>query len=464
MEFNYGKGVNMMNRLLLSVAVVCQIALVSRAFADHASPIDLAPVIEPVRAKYNAPAVSAAVVRAGKIAAVGATGVRSLKTNETVAVGDRSLIGSCGKSATRLLIGRLVDKGKLRWDSTLGELLPDVSMLDDYKSVTVGDIIAHRGGLQPYTMINPTKTPAVFAPAASPREGRAGFIQHLLSEKPAAAPKSKFVYSNAGYGLLGHIAERLSDKPYEQLMRDEVFRPLDMKSAMIGGPGEASNIAGWAGHLRQKEVFEPAPVRTALPAIAPAGMMSMSIEDFAKLAAALIEVEARRPNDFLGAKAIDKLPELRPGSAGEGEIFFGGDGHYTAAFALWPSKGLGIVVESNAGDSDDLCRALIKAVREHSASELASVGGPQPADVDRPRYGIQLEAEEGGSSLFVAGVESGSVAQKGGLKEGDKITAINGTPFEKLSLDDQMAQFRKSPLTLKIDRDGNEMTIQLKLP
>ena len=453
-----------MNRIFLCAAVVCQIALVSHAFADHASPADLTPVIEPVRAKFGAPGVAAAVVRDGKIVAVGASGLRSLKTSEPVAVEDRSLIGSCGKSATRLLLGRLVDKGKLRWDSTLGELLPDISMLDEYKFVTIGDIMAHRGGLQPYTMINPTKTPAVFAPASSPREARAAFIKQLLSEKPAAAPKSKFVYSNAGYGLLGHIAERVADKPYEQLMRDEVFRPLDMKSALIGGPAEASNVAGWSGHLRRKDTFEPAPVRTGLPAIAPAGMMSMSIGDVAKLAAAVFDVEARRPNDFLGAKAIDKLPELRPGSAGEGEIFFGGDGHYTAAFALWPSKGLGIVVESNAGDSDDLCRALINAAREHSAPQVTSVGGPQPADAMRPRYGIQLEAEEDGATMQVVGVESGSPAEKGGLKEGDKVIALNGTPLDKLTADERTAMFRKSPVAMKIERNGKELTIQLELP
>lgn len=446
-----------------ALVVVLGAALVS-VHADGPGPTNLTPVIEPIRQKFNAPGVAAAVVRDGKLVALGASGVRGIEKKEPVAPSDRSMIGSCGKSATRLLIGRLVDKGKLRWDSTLGELLADVPMRDEYKSVTIGDIIGHRGGLQSYENINPKKTPILFNQPGSPREQRAAFITHLLSEPPAAAPRTRFVYSNAGYGLLGHIAERLADKPYEQLLRDEVFRPLDMQSAIVGMPGSASNIPSWVGHLRNKKEFEPAPARSGLAGIAPAGLMSMSVEDFAKLAAALVQVESRKPSEFLGSAAVEKLPELRPGSSGEGEIFFGGDGHYTAAFALWPSKGLGIVVESNAGDSDDVCSAIVKAVRSvvdpgGESGDLAQTGGPQ-----RERYGLRLQVEAEDEGMSILALEPGSVAEKAGLKEGDKILAVNNTLLEKLSPEDRTAAFKKSPLVLRIEREGKPLDFTLHLP
>lgn len=428
------------------------------------SPEDIAPVLEPIRLKFNAPAVAAGIVRDGQLAGVGVSGVRSLDGKEPAAVTDRSLIGSCGKAATRLLIGRLVDQKLIRWDSTLAELLPDVPMQNAYKDVAVGDIIAHRGGLQPYTMINPTKTPAVFIQAMSAREARAEFTKHLLMEPPVAQPKTRFVYSNAGYGLLGHLAERIANKPFEQLMRDEVFRSLGMKSAIVGNPGAASNIAGWGGHLRENDSFKPAIVRPSLPPIAPAGLMSMSIEDFAKLASALIEVEAGRPNEFLGPMAIEKLPELRPGSAGEGEIFFGGDGHYTAAFALWPSRNLAIVVMSNAGDSDDVCAAIINTLRERFAPQISGERTGQGKDPPRPRYGLRLEMNEDDSGLLIAGIDPDSPAQRAGLKAGDKILAINGSPLDTLSETEQLSAFRESPLRLRVSRGGatQEITLELK--
>ncbi|GEM_PF-2945754 len=476
-----------MNMLCRNLRVVRLFALFSlaanslSAFASDApTPSDLSAALEKLREQFHAPALAAAAVRDGRIVAIGSVGVRDLKSNTPVALEDRTLIGSCGKAATRLLIGRLVDKGRLRWDSTLAELLPDVKMRDEYKSVTLGDIIGHRGGIQPYTMLTPQKTPIVFEPADSPREGRAAFIAHLLFEAPAAPPKTRFVYSNAGYGLLGHIAERVLDKPYEQLMRDEVFRPLEMKSAVVGGPRENPSIAGWGGHEKSPKGFEPVlRDRQGLPGIMPAGFMSCNIADFAKLGAILADIEAGKTSEFLGKAAIEKLPELRPGSkGGEGEVFFGGDGQYTAAFALWKSKGLSIVVQTNAGDSDDVCEAAINAVRAVVAPEIPATGrqaartvvhggpgGPGGAGESgqRGKYGFQIRADED-ESWTVDAVLVGSPAEAAGLKAGDQIDAINGKPLAEIQIDDRMAFVKQSPLKLKLTREGKPVEVTMKLP
>jgi len=428
-------------------------------------PADLTPILTPIREKFQAPGVAAAAIRDGRLIALGASGVRDLHSQEPVALADRSLIGSCGKAATRLLVGRLVDKKLLRWDSSLAELFPDMAMRDEYKTVTIGDIIGHRGGIQPYTMISPQRTPILFEVSGSPRENRAAFIAHLLSEEPAAPPKTKFVYSNAGYGLLGHIAERVTDKSYEKLMRDEVFGPLGMTSATVGMPAAVAKFHGWVGHERTPDGFKPVPARHGLPGIAPAGMMSCSIEDFAKLGAALVDVESGKPTEFLGSAAIEKLPELRPGGPGEGQVFFGGDGHYTAAFALWPSKGLAIVVQSNAGNSDDLCEAIVKAVRTAVAPEIANddmiqAGSPQ----QRGRYGFQIKAEGDEDTWTVGLVEAGSIAEKAGVKEGDRIIAVNDKALSEIPVDDRLAALKQSPVTIRFERAGKPIEFTMRLP
>jgi membrane-associated protease RseP (regulator of RpoE activity) len=186
-------------------------------------------------------------------------------------------------------------------------------------------------------------------------------------------------------------------------------------------------------------------------------MMSCSIADFARLGAVLALIEAGKPTEFLTAATAAKLPELRPGEAGEGEIFFGGEGHYTAAFAVWPSRGLAIVVESNAGDSDDLCEAAIHGVREAVAPE--SPGEP----AQRGRYGFVIRAE-GDDSWIVAEVLADSPAFAAGLKPGDRIMAIHGQPLAEIDPDGRMALLKQSPVKLKIDRNGESIEIEMRLP
>lgn len=452
----------------LTILIGCTVgfALTGAWAKGELAATDLSVLISKVRGQFHAPGVAAAVTRDGQLVAIGVSGVRGLDLQEAVAKTDRSLIGSCGKSATRLLIGRLVEKDKLRWDSTLAELLPDVKMREEYGSVTVGNIIGHRGGIPAYTRISPKHTPILFEQIGSPREQRAAFVAYLLSEPPAAPPRTRFVYSNAGYGLLGHIAERVADKSYEQLMRDEVFRPLGMSSAIVGLPSDAQSIPGWIGHERTPQGFEQVKrARTGLPGIAPAGMMSLSIEDFAKLGAALVNVEAGKPTDFLGRAAIEKLPELRPGSKeSEGEIFLGGDGQYTAAFALWPSLGLSIVVESNAGDSDDLCKAIVDIVRGEVAPEIPSRKSQAGGSPKQKRYGFQIVAEGDDDNWLVGLVEADSPAAAAGLKQGDRIVSINNTPLAKLSADERSKELKQSLLKLQVERDGKPIDISMRLP
>ncbi|MCH7703144.1 MAG: serine hydrolase, partial [Planctomycetes bacterium] len=295
------------------------------------------------------------------------------------------------------------------------------------------------------------------------REQRAAFVAHLLMESPVTKPRTRFLYSNAGYGLLGYIAERLTDKSFEQAMRDEVFAPLGLTSAAVGMPQEVRNPPGWTGHLRTPRGFEAViPPREGLPALMPAGLMSCTIQEFAKISALLCEIEAGTPTDFISPATAMKLPELRPGPGGEGGILFGGDGHYTAAFALWPSKGLAIVVQSNAGDSDDLCEAMLNAVREVVAPDVpAWTAGTAPQDPDRPRFGFQIRADD--DTWLIVGVVPDSPAAKGGLKAGDQIMAINGIQLTRMPEDDRMIAVGNSPLKLDIDRNGKSVRVTLVL-
>ena len=84
-----------------------------------------------MRLKYGLPALAAAVVRSGALAAAGATGVRVLGRDDKVQISDRFHLGSNTKAMTATLAGMMVDEGRLAWTTTIGEALsrrtPDTS-------------------------------------------------------------------------------------------------------------------------------------------------------------------------------------------------------------------------------------------------------------------------------------------------------------------------------------------------
>ncbi|MBI5763013.1 MAG: beta-lactamase family protein [Planctomycetes bacterium] len=364
-------------------------ALCFKAQADEPPDvIDLNPVLRPILKRSGAPAVAAAVYRKGSLVAMGVCGVRSIETRESVTPADRWPIGSCSKPMARLVFARLMERGVIKSDSQLSELLKGIDMRDVYNTVTLADLMSHRAGIQPYTEIGPKITPIIFDRKGTAIEQRERFTKHVLNEAPAAPPKKRFVYSNAGFCILAVVAERATGKPWETLVAEEVFGPLGLESATEGGEGVqlAGHMKGPNGGLQAARPFP------RLAVMIPAGGVSLSIADFAAFAFVEAELEAGHPVAGLTKKTLSSLPELRPADMGPanrgGAMFFGGDGQYTAAFATWPKDGVAIAVACNQGDSDDLCTEMAGAVRAAVVPdvEAGDTSGPRgPRVIKRPR-------------------------------------------------------------------------------
>ena len=84
----------------------------------------MAPLLEEIRAKRQVPALAAAAVIDGRLAALGTTGVRKFGGREKVTDADLWHIGSDTKSMTASLAAVLVEEGKIKWDTTVAEVFP----------------------------------------------------------------------------------------------------------------------------------------------------------------------------------------------------------------------------------------------------------------------------------------------------------------------------------------------------
>lgn len=249
-------------------------------------------LLAPIRAAHDLPALAAAVIRNGRLEALGAVGVRKVGLDEPVRVDDKFHIGSCTKSMTATLCAMLVEDGKLSWATTLGETFPELKdkIRPAYHGVTLEQLLCHRSGLPE------DRTPnAVFfklvALRGDIRKQRRQMVELLLQQEPANPPGEAFAYSNGGVSIAGAMAEAVSEKSWEELIRQRLFEPLGMKSAGFGPPGSAEADPPdqpWGHRAAGAKPFPMPPGRFAdNPAvIGPAGTVHLSMEDWARYAIA----------------------------------------------------------------------------------------------------------------------------------------------------------------------------------
>lgn len=162
-------------------------------------------------------------------------------------------VGSLSKVVLGCIAAQLVDEGVLSWNMTLAEALPDdVVLSNDAKSITLQDLATHTSGLprQPYDF----RTMAYFVEYLFTGNN---FYRHFdealvfgyLAE--FVAPKKREpVYSNIGYGLLGYIVERFTNKSLEALFLEKIAQPLNLNHTgyrleRLGAP--LNRAYGYAG-------------------------------------------------------------------------------------------------------------------------------------------------------------------------------------------------------------------------
>ena len=286
------------------------IVLLAWAVRLQAAPDDVSYRLRRIQKATKVPAIAAAVVVDGQIAAFGATGLRSADDNVPVTTEDVWHLGSCTKSMTASVAAMLVEDGVLRWDTTIGEIFHDrgEAIRPAWRGVTLEQLLVHRGGA-------PHDPPADLWKAACERKGtataqRLAFITGLLATEPEKPPGTHWIYSDSGYALAGAMMERATGKAWEDIMRARLFVPLGLKSAGFGEPATANEIDQPWGHTGEEAPYNPiapgVPEADNPPAIGPAATVHMSISDFARYAAWHV-AGARGEARLLTAESFKKL-------------------------------------------------------------------------------------------------------------------------------------------------------------
>ncbi|MBS5823136.1 MAG: beta-lactamase family protein [Clostridium argentinense] len=129
-------------------------------------------------------------------------------------------IGSVTKQFTAVAIMQLFEKGKLNLNDTLDKYISDYPKGD---KVTIHHLLTHTSGIFNYTNIEGSVENTIRKKYS---------LEALINEFKYAPydfePGTKYSYSNSGYVLLGYIIEKISNKSYEEYLKENVFDKLSM--------------------------------------------------------------------------------------------------------------------------------------------------------------------------------------------------------------------------------------------
>lgn len=257
------------------------LALAAVAAAEE-KPRDLKALLDPVREKHHLPALGAAVVTLDGVTAIGACGTRRAGHDEPAATTDLWHLGSCTKAMTATLVARLVEDGKLKWTTSLGDAFPKAAMDDGWKPVRLEQLLANRGGA-PSGLDRDGLWGRLWGAKGTPTEARKMLFDGVVKFPPEYEPGTKFLYSNANFAIAGYVAEATAGVAWEDLMRREIFTPLGIKSPGFGAPGKPGDKADQPrGHSGTGNPVEPGPGSDNPVAIGPAGIVHLSLEDWAR--------------------------------------------------------------------------------------------------------------------------------------------------------------------------------------
>ncbi len=169
------------------------------------------------------PGMSYGIVVDGQLVHTGNYGYTNLEKKIPVTSASLFRIASMSKSFTAMAILKLRDDGKLNLDAPAHQYIPELKKLRyptaDSPPVTIRDLLTHGAG---FPEDNPWGDRQL---ADTDRELMDFLNKQITFSNP---PGITYEYSNLGFALLGKIITNVSGMRYQDYVRNNIWKPLNM--------------------------------------------------------------------------------------------------------------------------------------------------------------------------------------------------------------------------------------------
>ena len=219
------------------------------------------------------PGFAVAIVLNGKTSLLKGYGL--LNASEQTKVNSDSVfrLASISKTFTAAAVGTLVAQGALSWDSKLTDYVSFVNFSQPGygETLTLRHLLSHTSGLMPHAYTNLVEDKVSYKKILTKMD-QVPFI---------CAPGTCYAYQNVVYSLAGNVIESISKRPFEHLVAQNLFTPLQMKNASYGLTTFVNNKNHAQPHKwdRKKKQWYPVVPNNDYYTIAPAAGINASISD-----------------------------------------------------------------------------------------------------------------------------------------------------------------------------------------
>lgn len=129
-------------------------------------------------------------------------------------------IGSISKLMTAVMLLQLIEQGRLHLTDPLSKFYPEIP---NAKEITIQTMLNHTSGLGDYVGKSDKKNWLFEGPV-----GDKAIIEAIKKNDISSKPGEKLRYSNSAYFLLSRILEKIHNKPYNEILKENILSKASM--------------------------------------------------------------------------------------------------------------------------------------------------------------------------------------------------------------------------------------------
>jgi CubicO group peptidase (beta-lactamase class C family) len=194
------------------------------------------------------PGASVVVIHEGRVVLDRAYGRAELEARTPATQNTHYRLASLTKQFTAMAIMLLVEEGKLGYEDRVVDVLPGFPAA--LSEVRVRHLLQHTSGIWDYE---------AFVPATQTVQVKDADVLALLhrAEGTYFPPGSAVRYSNSGYAVLALLVERVGGMPFARFLRERVFTPSGLHTAVAHEEGVSTVPQRAYGYVADAEGFRP---------------------------------------------------------------------------------------------------------------------------------------------------------------------------------------------------------------